>query len=116
MAYITALVIALTMAGQPAANALCSSWCDSPSDRHTCGEAIVNPATSPVSIASTACLTLTAATPFLGQEGRRILDAVSTGSGSAVSLPPHATAPPPCLLEGREPTAGRPLPVLVLRI
>lgn len=113
MAYITALVIALTLAGQPVANALCITSCDSPSDRHGCDEAIVNPPVPALSGAATTCSAPTA-TPFLREEGPSGFHALTTAPVYGVAALPRGAVPHPELVDGDRPTLGRPLVVLRL--
>ena len=65
MASVTALLIVLTLAGQPAVDALCISWCDSPSERQACGEAIATFTSPELSQAVTTCVTLLEVAPFV---------------------------------------------------
>ena len=112
MAHITALLIALTLAGQPVANALCNNWCDSPSDRHRCDEAIVNPAAPALSGVPTTCVTPTA-TAFLREEGQSAFHAVTPAALYDAAAVPCRAVRYPRLREGH-PNAGRPLVVLRL--
>lgn len=117
MAHVTALLIVLTLAGEPAANALCVSRCDSPSERQGCGDAIATSVTPELSNATKTCVTLFAATPFLREEARS-----SQGVAGARDLPPTVAGTPAEAARGvRVPcagvtTAGRPQPLLALRM
>ncbi len=113
MAHITALVIALTLAGQPVANALCNNWCDSPSYRHRCDEAIVNPAAPALSAVPTTCVA-PAATPFMREEGESAFHAVTPAAVDGAAALPSRAVRYPRLREGSHPSADRPLVVLRL--
>jgi hypothetical protein len=117
MAHTTALLIVLTLAGEPAANALCINWCNSPSAMQGCGEAIATSTTPQLLNATTTCVALLGVTPFLREEARS-----SQGLVAAADLPPAVAETPD---RGRRPlgvcrhrdaTAGHPLPTLVLRV
>ena len=117
MAHITAVLIVLTLAAEPAANALCTSWCDSSSERHVCRDAIATSVTPELSNATTTCATLLAATPFLSEDARS-----SRGVAAARDLPLTAAEIPAEAARGVRvrcggvATAGRPQPLLALRV
>ena len=114
MASIPAILIVLTLAGEPVANALCINWCDIPSERQHCGEAIAQTVPE-ISLLST-CVVLLSAGPFLREEGRsasfkalalETAPAVDTGVTEKGLVHLRASGGP---------TPGRPLPTLVLRV
>ena len=117
MAHITALLIVLTLTGQPVANALCINWCDRPSAHQHCSDAIAPSTPAEFSTAGSTCVALPQAGPFLREEGR---------SAPPVATVVHAAQPLQTGLidagslarawHSGDPTAGRPLPTLVLRV
>ena len=114
MAYIPAILIVLTLTGEPVANALCIKWCDIPSERQHCGEAIAQSA-SEISLPSSACVVLSAG-PFLREEGRSALfNAVALETAHAVDIGVTQMGLLHLRASGAA-TPGRPLPPLVLRV
>jgi hypothetical protein len=115
MAHITALLIVLTLTGEPAANALCMNWCDSPSERQGCG-AIANPVL-PEFIATTTCVVRVTSVPFLREEGRSAVDpAAAVCPAPAVAGNAAESVRSVRLRGGDAATAYRPLSILVLRV
>ena len=115
MAHITAILIILTLAGEPAAVALCIAGCDSPSEMQTCDEAIAPPASASISPTTGLCPLLVSTSLFLRDEGRAMLHRAAVAT-------PITTAPPPAIT-GRigaartnDAPAGRPRPTLILRV
>ena len=88
MAHITALLIVLTLAGDPAVNALCINWCHSPSDRQPCDDAIASPLLPTLSIATNSCVTLLTSTPFVREEVRDAVQAAPAAVHSVGVLAP----------------------------
>jgi hypothetical protein len=117
MAHITAFLIVLTLTGQPVANALCVSWCDSPSERQACGDAIAPSMSAAIALASSTCVALLTESPFLREEGRSALQiaVVLHGVQAMVSSPLGGTRPANIRSRG-EANAGRSVPTLVLRV
>ena len=97
MAHLTAILIVLTLTGQPVANALCVNWCNLPSERQHCGEAIAQTAPK-TSLASSRCGVPVSAGSFLREEGRSALctAAVETALDPDLLRP---VSPPPYLLD-----------------
>ena len=115
MAHVPAFLIVLTLTGQPVANALCINWCDISSERQHCGDAIAHSTPPALAAAGSTCAAFLTASPFLKEEGRRGITAITLGTGPAVDSG----------LTGREfvhPRAsgdaarGRRVPALVLRV
>lgn len=116
MTQLAAILIVLTLTGEPAANALCITWCDQPSERQHCGDVIAQPTSSALSVAgNTSCATLLAASPFLREEGRSAYPAIAPATGPAVYSGLTATGLSR-LRASRDSTHVRPLPLLVLRV
>ena len=116
MTQLAAILIVLTLTGEPAANALCIIWCDQPSERQHCGDVIAQLTPPALSVAgNTSCATLLTAGPFLREEGRSAYPAVapSTGPAACSGLTETGLA---SLRPSEDATRGRPVPVLVLRV
>jgi len=116
MAHITAFLIVLTLTGQPVANALCVSWCELPSERQACSDAIAPSMAAEIALASSTCVALLTESPFLTEEGRSSLHiGVVLHGGQAIVFPIGGTR----LVDVRscgEMNAGRLLPTPVLRV
>ena len=116
MARLAAILIVLTLTGEPVANALCITWCDQPSERQHCGDVIAQPTSPALSIArSTSCATLLTASPFLREEGRSAYPAIAPATGPNVDCVLTETGMARRQASG-DTTRGRPVPVLVLRV
>ena len=116
MTQLAAILIVLTLTGEPAANALCITWCDQPSERQHCGDVIAQPTSSALSVAgNTSCATLLAASPFLREEGRSAYAAVAPATGPVFDCGLTETGVAG-LRASADATRGRPVPVLVLRV
>jgi hypothetical protein len=116
MTQLAAILIVLTLTGEPVANALCIAWCDQPSERQHCGDVIAQPTSPALSVAGdTVCATLLTGAPFLREEGRSAYPAIAAATGPAVCCGLTETG-----LAGtrasEDATRGRPMPVLVLRV
>jgi hypothetical protein len=113
MAQLPAILIVLTLTGAPVANALCITWCDQPSERQHCGDAIAQ-ATSPAfSLAAGTCAAFLTASPFLGEEGRSAYPAIVPAASPDSGLTASGRRP---VRANGDATRGRPVPVLVLRV
>ena len=116
MTQLAAILIVLTLTGEPVVNALCITWCDQPSERQYCGDVIAQPTSPALSVAgSTACATLLTASPFLREEGRIAYPAIAPATAPNVDCALTETGPARWLAS-RDATRGRPVPVLVLRV
>ena len=73
MAHMTALLVVLTLAGEPAANALCINWCDLPSERQGCSEPIAASSSVVQSNPARTCVALLTGRPFIREEVRNAL-------------------------------------------
>ena len=65
MAQLAAILIVLTLTGEPVANALCINWCNQPSERQHCSDVIAQPTFPAFSDAGSICAALLTANPFL---------------------------------------------------
>jgi hypothetical protein len=115
MAKLAAILIVLTLTGEPVANALCITWCDQPSERQHCGDVIAQPTSSVLSVAGSTCTALLTASPFLREEGRSASPAIAPTNGPAVDCGLTETGLARLRVTG-DATRGRPVPVLVLRV
>ena len=116
MAKLAAILIVLTLTGEPVANALCITWCDQPSERQHCGDVIAQPTSPALSVAgNTFCTTLLVASPFLREEGQGAYPAVAPATDPVVDCGPTETELARLRASG-DTTRGRPVPVLVLRV
>ena len=116
MAQLAAILIVLTLTGEPVANALCITWCDQPSERQHCGDVIAQPTSPALSVAgNTSCATLLTASPFLREEGRSAYPAITPATGPNVDCALRETGLARRQASG-DATRGRPVPVLVLRV
>ena len=117
MASITALLVVLTLTGEPVASALCISWCGSIQERQSCDEAIAQPTSAAVADASRTCVALLTGNPFLKEEGRGTLHiAAAVNVVHAFSTLPTQGSDLANIRRGDDATVGRPTPVLVLRV
>jgi hypothetical protein len=116
MAYITALLVVLTLTGEPVANALCVTWCDSSSEKQTCDQAIAQTADSAPTITGTACTVSVTIAPFLSEEARGVsrMAVAADRPGALVAVPDRTNSPR--LRIAREATDRRPAPVFALRV
>jgi hypothetical protein len=115
MASITALLVVLTLTGEPVANALCLTWCDSSSETQNCDGAIAQTTATEITIARPACDTVVTIAPFVREEGR------DGGRVAVITTAPAPVAPLETarvhVVPGRGGTTdGRPLPILILRV
>jgi hypothetical protein len=116
MAQLAAILIVLTLTGEPAANALCIIWCDQPSERQHCGDVIAQPTSPAFSVAGdTSCAALLTESPFLREEGRSAYPALAPATGPNVDCALTETGLARLRSSG-DATHGRPVPVLVLRV
>lgn len=114
MTQLAAILIVLTLTGEPVANALCIIWCDQPSERQHCGDVIAQPTSPTLSVAGL-CDALLTASPFLREEGRSAHPAIAPATCPAGYCGLAETR----LVRLRasvDATLGRPMPVLVLRV
>jgi hypothetical protein len=116
MAHITALVIVLTLTGQPVANALCIIGCGTSSAKHTCGEAIAQSIFPALDAAGRTCAALTTGRPFLKEEGRSTPPITVALTPVAPIVMPDTERTRADIPGDRDTTDGRPLPALVLRV
>jgi len=115
MAKLAAILIVLTLTGEPVANALCITWCDKPSERQHCGDVIALPTSPVLSVAGSTCAALLIASPFLREEGRSGHPAIAPATGAAVDCGLTETGLARLRVTG-DAIRGRPVPVLVLRV
>lgn len=115
MTQLAAILIVLTLTGEPAANALCITWCDQPSERQHCGDVIAQPTSTALSVAGSTCAARLTASPFLREEGRSAYPAIAPATGPAVFSGLTETGLSR-LRASRDSTHVRPLPLLVLRV
>lgn len=115
MAQLAAILIVLTLTGEPVANALCIIWCDQPSERQHCSDVIAQPTFPAFSDAGSTCAALLTANPFLREEGRSASPAIAPATGPAVDCALTETGLARRRASG-DATRGRPVPVLVLRV
>jgi len=116
MAQLAAILIVLTLTGEPVVSALCIAWCDQPSERQHCDDVIAQPTSPGLSVAGrTFCATLLTASPFLREEGRSAFPAIAPATGPNVDCAPTETGLARRQASG-DATRGRPVPVLVLRV
>ena len=116
MTQLAAILIVLTLTGEPVANALCITWCGQPSERQHCGDVIAQPTSPALSVAGdTFCATLLTGTPFLREEERSAYPAIAPAAGPAVCCGLMETGLAG-LRASQDTTRGRPMPVLVLRV
>jgi hypothetical protein len=113
MAQLAAILIVLTLTGEPAANALCITWCDQPSERQHCGDAIAQPASPAFSVAGSTCAALLAAGPFLREEGRSAYPAIAPAAGPDTGLTETGRLR---VRANSDATGRRRVPALVLRV
>jgi hypothetical protein len=114
MASITALLVVLTLTGEPVANALCTIWCDTASEKHSCGEAIARATAPDATVTATDCATIVTV-PFLREEGRVASRVGAVATLPSAAVPPAASRSLPA--PGRDGTSdGWPKPPLVLRV
>jgi hypothetical protein len=114
MASISALLVVLTLTGEPVANALCVSWCDTSSETMVCDEAIAGARLPEQTMAAVVCAAILTTVPFLSKEGRDI----RRNAAVAVAIPlvpPGASGVPVIRTRGAT-TDGHPVPLLALRI
>jgi hypothetical protein len=115
MASLTALLVVLTLTGEPIANALCEIWCGTSSETMKCGEeAVAQPRVSKRVVAETECAALLTAIPFLREEAR-----AADRSGVISTVPASLALPAETRLLlvqlRRATTDGCPAPPIVLR-
>ena len=115
MTQLAAILIVLTLTGEPVANALCITWCDQPSERQHCSDVIAQNASPAFSVADGTCAALLTASPFLREEGQTAYPAVALTAGPAVYSGWTETGLSRLPVSG-DSTHGRPVPVLVLRV
>lgn len=116
MASIIVVLVLLALTGEPVANALCVTWCESSSERQICEEAIARPAVPGRSIAAAPCVVSVTIAPFLREEERR-----ASRIATVIDIPPAFAGIPdggghPGFRSAHKATDGRPVPVLVLRV
>ena len=114
MAYLPAILIVLTLTGEPVANALCITWCDQPSERQHCVDVIAQPTSPAFSVAGSTCAPLLTASPFLREEGRSAYPAIAPATSPAIDCGFMETGLARLRASG-DATRGRPVPV-VLRV
>ena len=115
MTQLAAILIVLTLTGEPAANALCITWCDQPSERQHCGDVIAQPTSQTLAVAGSVCVALLTLSPFLREEGRSAYQAIAPATGPNVDGAPTETGLARRQASG-DAARGRPVPVLVLRV
>lgn len=115
MAKLAAILIVLTLTGEPVANALCITWCDQPSERQHCGDVIAQPTSPVLAVVGGTCVPLLTASPFLSQDGRSAYAAIAPATGPAGYSGLTETGLSR-LRASADPVHGRPVPVLVLRV
>ena len=115
MTQLPAILIVLTLTGEPVANALCIAWCDQPSERQHCSDVIAQPTSRALSVAGSTCEALLTASPFLREEARSGDPAIAPATGPAVDCGLTETGLARLRATG-DATCGRPVPVLVLRV
>ena len=113
MAHLPVILIVLTLTGEPVANALCINWCDSPSERQHCGDAIAH--TQPLLLAGTSCAALLTPGAFVQEEGQRL--SITAARDTVPAFASHPTVGQTLHVgPSVELTAGRLVPPLVLRV
>ena len=84
MTQLAAILIVLTLTGEPVTNALCITWCDQPSERQHCSDVIAQNASPAFSGADGTCAALLTASPFLREEGQNAYPAIAPATRPAV--------------------------------
>ena len=115
MAKLAAILIVLTLTGEPVANALCITWCDQPSERQHCGDVIAQPTSPTLSVRGSTCAALLTASPFLREDGRSAYPTIAPATGPAACCGLTKTGLAG-LRASEDATRSRPVPVLVLRV
>lgn len=115
MAYLPAILIVLTLTGEPVANALCINWCDTPSERQHCSDVIAQPSSQTLLVAGSTCRALLTAGPFLREEGRRASFTAAAWEIGRAGLGVTEDGLVHVPVSG-DTTRGRPLPMPVMRV
>ena len=115
MASTAALLIVLTLTGEPVVNALCATWCDTSSETMNCREEAIAPATAAeVKMPGTACTAFITIIPFVKEDVRGV-DQVAVAD-AAPSLVPAGKCAPLASMQARQRTSSWSEPQFVLRL
>ena len=115
MASFTALLVVLTLTGQPVVDALCVTWCDTSSEiLNYREEAIAPTSAAELTAAETACTTFITTIPFVKEDVRGV-DQVAVAD-AAPALVPAERSGPLAFMQAHQRTSSWSEPAFVLRL